>query len=133
MWVLFSLFFKFSDFYRLYLQNKTRVALANPWWNICKTELRIGPYSYGKCMFVNILTSCIDPPNRVDIHIQRHNPISFKTQIFIMCALWSSPNHTPIKYMSPIKKTNHLRPSTFMKMATCRHFLLRPIIPTLVS
>ena len=38
-------------------------------------------------MFVNMLTSWIGPPNRVDIHIQRHNPIFFETQIFIMCAL----------------------------------------------
>ena len=28
----------------------------------------------------------------------------------MMFALWSSPNHTPIKYKGPPKKTSHLKP-----------------------
>ena len=46
MWVLFNLFFMFSNFYRLDLHNKTRVALANLQSNIFENQIEnwIFPY-----------------------------------------------------------------------------------------
>ena len=51
----------FSNFYILYLENKTHVALANTRWNICKykienSNLPLFSYGYQNCMFVDFLT-----------------------------------------------------------------------------
>ena len=60
----------FSNFYQLDLHNKTRVALANLQWNICKNQIEnqtssLFSYGYQKCMFVDFLIGYIGPPNCV--------------------------------------------------------------------
>ena len=107
------------NFYRFDLHNKTHIASKNLRWNICKNRIENWT-SLGLVMivgmFVDFLVGYIDPsPNcihckcRVVINIWK-SPISFKHVVFVMFALWSSPNHIPIKSRSPIKKTSHLRP-----------------------
>ena len=68
MWMLFGSICIFSNVSWLDLHNKTRVVLANLWWNVCKNHNEnqtLNPwfgYHYWKCMYVGFLTGCISPP-----------------------------------------------------------------------
>ena len=125
MWVLVGSFFTFSNFYRLDSHNKTHVAIANLWRNICQsrignnTSLHSIMLIISACMFISFLIGYISPlqlcsllsVEYVVVNIWRRTPISFKhVSLFMMFSLWSSPNHIPIKHRGPIKQTSHLRP-----------------------
>ena len=121
MWVLFGSNFMFSNFYQLYLHNKTCIALANLQWNIYKnwienwTNLDVVMVSGSACSLISELDTYVLPMMfiiecRVVIMIWRCSPMSFKHVFFMMFALRSPPNHIPLKYRGLIKKTSHLRP-----------------------
>jgi len=90
MWVLFGLFYMFSNFYRLDFHNETFVALAN--LQQCFSQNWTSPILVvvirSACLF-DSLTKYTGPPNCIEMFV-----------------LGTSPKHTPIKYRCPIKKTN---------------------------
>ena len=90
MWVLFGLFYMFSNFYRLHFHNETFVALAN--LQQCFSQNWTSPNSVaviGSACLFDSLTKYTGPPNCIEVFV-----------------FGTSPKHTPIKYRCPIKKTN---------------------------
>ena len=70
MWVLFGMFFIFTNFYILDLHNKTRVALANLQLNICKNQIEIHTFPnvvmvIGLGCLLIFLIAYVGLPNRV--------------------------------------------------------------------
>ena len=115
----------FSNLYRLDMHKKTCVAIANLWWSISKTQVSWFSYAYWKRMFVDSLTEYFGPPNCVQYwvwsRIWRRSPDCF----FMVFVLWSSPDHTPIKYRCLIKTSNWITPSY---LRGCRYNGFTPFI-----
>jgi hypothetical protein len=92
------------------------VALANTWWNINKKSdwwSNLPYFSKGYLKWISWIDN-IGPPIvfttvcGVVNEIWGHGPTSLK-HVSLWCFVhWSSPNHTPIKYKCPIKKSNWL-------------------------
>jgi hypothetical protein len=120
MWFLFSLFFMFFNFYWLDLHNKTCVALADLWWSISKNQVENWTshdvsHPYLKCMFVDSLIEYIGLPDcewGIVDEMWRCSPISLN---MCLCGVCFSilPNHIPIKYTCPVKKSNWIAPVYF--------------------
>ena len=104
-----------SNFYQLDSQNKTWVTLSNLRWRINKnqvavwTSLHLAMDSGSACLLISYMNRYV-LPNVLSIQhgqankIWRHSPIFVLCVVFIVFAHWSSPRHTPIKYICRVKK-----------------------------
>jgi hypothetical protein len=107
MWVLFGLFFTFSNFYQLDSHYKTRVAFSKPLMkNLQKLDwkLDLPLFSYGtyrKCMYVDFSTGdIIGPPNcatiecRVVINVEDIVQPPLNMCLYDVCTLILTNPHT---------------------------------------
>ena len=116
LWVLFGLFFMFSNFYQWDLHNKLCLPLAN--LQLCVNKYRIedeiSPIIYlwllevHVCWFLNLNTHILPIVFIIECEVVnkawRWSPIYMEHITFWCLFFWSSPNHIPINYKGPKKK-----------------------------
>ena len=108
----------FSDFYQLDLHNKTCVCIRkSAMGHQQESDIPWFSYGYQKCVLVDYsFTEYIGPPKCGHYLVWNSywnlKPLSnlFQTCVFMVFVLWSSLNHTPIKYRCPIKKSYQITP-----------------------
>ena len=123
MWVLFRSFLMFSSVYQLDLVNVTCVVLSNLWWSINKNHIYFGLVMIiGKaCLVVLSLNTWVflivlwNSWEKIEDVVQSIWNKCLWCLNFISFVLWSSPNHTPIKYRCLIKESSQITP-TFLSI-----------------
>ena len=92
---------------RTKLQQKNEFKTIFPWFS----------HIYRKCLYVDSLAEYIGSSSCVQRLVwsvnkfEGHTPKLFYEHTFVVFVLWSSPNYTPIKYMSHLGKKNHITPA----------------------
>ena len=128
-WVLFGFLFHVPQLLSInFTQQKLVLYQTNLWWNICKnridnqTSLALVTIIGTACLFIlNWIYRSSQLCWLLNVeklfNIWRRSPISFKTCVFMMFALSSSPNHVQIKYWGPIFKKNDRITLTYLNQS----------------